>query len=153
MRFIYGLLLFWVGTLWAVEPASLLILKHGKYEYPISRSELDSLPQIEFSTTTPWSNGLHTYRGPLLASLLKSRGIQSQKMQLIGLDEYTQPLDLSKFNGVEVILATSEDGRLLPRRSRGYVWVMLPFSRYPELDHTDIHALMVWQLTRIESQP
>ncbi|MGY3892723.1 hypothetical protein [Aeromonas enterica] len=153
MRFIYGILLLWAGTLWAVEPTSLLVLKNGEHEYPISRAELDALPQIEFSTTTPWSDGLHTYRGPLLTSLLKNHGIQSQKMMLIALDEYSQPLDLEKFKGVDVILATSEDGRLLSRRSRGYVWVMLPLSRYPELDHTDTHALMVWQLTRIESQP
>ena len=48
-----------------------------------------------------------------------------------------------------LLLALTQDGKLLTRRNKGPVWVIYPLSQYPELDKPSYHSAMIWQLRAI----
>ncbi|GAL28475.1 hypothetical protein JCM19239_1551 [Vibrio variabilis] len=34
-------------------------------------------------------------------------------------------------------------------RDKGPYWVIFPLSQYPEIDNTDYHSMMIWQLKEV----
>ncbi|MGY3857969.1 hypothetical protein [Aeromonas veronii] len=117
----------------------------------MDEAALAALPEVEFKTATPWTTGVHSYRGPTLASLLASQGLkQVSIIDVIGLNGYRQRLDLSLFSGIPLTVTRFEDDKPLTRRNKGPLWLLMPFSAYPALDLPTIHSYMVWQLIRLE---
>lgn len=117
----------------------------------LDEAALAALPQTEFKTQTPWTTGSHSYRGPTLASVLAAQGVEHASLiEATGLNGYQQQLDLSLFDQVPLALVRYQDDKPLTRRNKGPLWLLMPFSAYPELDLSAIHSGMVWQLVRIE---
>ena len=105
----------------------------------------------EFTTTPPWTQGAHHYRGPTLSAVLAAQGIpDARKIAVSALNGYQQVVDLALFDGVPLTLVRQEDGKPLTRRNKGPLWLLIPFTTYPKLDVPAIHNCMVWQVTRIE---
>ncbi|MFQ2319758.1 putative pterin-binding protein [Aeromonas dhakensis] len=127
-----------------------LVLPDGQ-QVALDEATLSALPQTEFTTTTPWTQGAHYYRGPTLATVLAAQGIQNaRKIAVSALNGYQQVVDLALFDGVPLTLVRAEDGKPLTRRNKGPLWLLIPFTTYPKLDVPAIHNCMVWQVTRIE---
>lgn len=117
----------------------------------LDEAALAALPQAEFETKTPWTTGSHRYRGPTLASVLAAGGAgHASLIEASALNGYQQQLDLSLFEKVPLTLVRYQDDKQLTRRNKGPLWLLMPFSAYPELDHSTIHGGMVWQMIRIE---
>ena len=109
---------------------------------------------MEFETATPWTLGTHRYRGPTLKSVLAQQQVDSASaIDVAALNGYQQRVDLSLFAKVPLTLVRYQDDKPLTRRNKGPVWLLMPFSEYPELDVSSIHSYMVWQLVRIEVIP
>ncbi len=138
------------STALASTPLMTLVLPDGQVRV-LDEAALDGLPQTEFTTTTPWTQGTHHYRGPTLAAVLAAQGIRdARKIAVSALNGYQQVVDLALFDGVPLTLVRQQDGKLLTRRNKGPLWLLISFTTYPELDVADIHNCMVWQITRIE---
>lgn len=134
----------------ASPPLMTLVLPNGK-QLMLDDAALAALPQTEFTTTTPWTQGSHHYRGPTLAAVLAAQGILSaSKIAVSALNGYQQVVDLALFDGVPLTLVRHEDDKPLTRRNKGPLWLLIPFSSHPKLDIPPIHNCMVWQVTRIE---
>ncbi|WP_434662267.1 hypothetical protein [Aeromonas sp. NJAU223] len=134
----------------ASSPLLQLVLA-DKTVVTLDEAALAALPEVEFKTATPWTTGVHSYRGPTLASLLASQGLkQVSIIDVIGLNGYRQRLDLSLFSGIPLTVTRFEDDKPLTRRNKGPLWLLMPFSAYPALDLPTIHSYMVWQLIRLE---
>jgi len=110
-------------------------------------ADLQTLPQSTLKTTTPWTEGAHVYEGVLLRDLLKHLGLESAKeISAVALNDYATTLNVSDALKYDVLLALSEDGKLLSRRNKGPIWVVYPLSDHPELDKPTYHSAMIWQL-------
>lgn len=134
----------------AASPVLQLVLP-DKQVVNLDEAALAALPQTEFKTATPWTQGTHRYRGPLLTDVLARHGAAGANMLFVtALNGYQQSVDLSLFAGVPLILARYQDGLALTRRNKGPLWLLMPLSAYPGLDISAIHNDMVWQLIRIE---
>lgn len=120
--------------------------KQADFDYPL----LDSLPQHEIRTGTPWTEGVHTYRGILLKDLLDRVGAEGKTMRAIALNDYYIDIPLDELRDYPVVLATHQDGRLMRIRDKGPVWLILPLRDYPELNTKKFHEFMAWQLRRLE---
>ena len=48
-----------------------------------------------------------------------------------------------------VLIAFAQNGRPMPVRERGPLWVIYPLDSYSELQNPVFHARMIWQLRRI----
>ncbi|MFM4992170.1 hypothetical protein ACEUCK_09570 [Aeromonas veronii] len=131
-------------------PLMTLVLPDGQ-QVTLDEAALSALPQTEFTTTTPWTQGAHHYRGPTLSAVLAAQGIpDARKIAVSALNGYQQVVDLALFDGVPLTLVRQEDGKPLTRRNKGPLWLLIPFTTYPKLDVPAIHNCMAWQVTRIE---
>ncbi len=131
-------------------PLMTLVLPDGR-QITLDDAALAALPQTQFKTATPWTTGMHDYRGPPLAAVLAAQGVKNvSKIAVSALNGYQQVVDLALFEEAPLTLVRHEDGKPLTRRNKGPLWLLIPLSSYPKLDIPLIHNCMVWQVTRIE---
>ena len=142
------------GTQATSSSPLLHLILPDKREIPLDEAALAALPQTEFETATPWTAGVHRYRGPTLKAMLAAQGLKDvTHVRVTGLNGYQQQFDLAPFAEVPLTLVRYQDDKPLTRRNKGPVWLLMPFSEYPEFDVSPIHSFMVWQLVRIEVIP
>ena len=142
------------GTQASSSSPLLHLILPDRREIPLDEAALAALPQTEFETVTPWTTGGHRYRGPTLKAMLAAQGLKDvTHIRVTGLNGYQQQFELAQFAEVPLSLVRYQDDKPLTRRNKGPVWLLMPFSKYPEFDLSPIHSYMVWQLVRIEVIP
>jgi hypothetical protein len=62
------------------------------------------------------------------------------------LNDFESTIPLADFELYPVLLATRIDGRRLEVRDKGPIWIVYPWSTYPELDDLATRRKSVWQL-------
>ena len=86
----------------------------------------------------------------LLRDLLNKQGLQkAAKLNAKALNDYVTTITVADVYKYDVLLALTQDGKLLTRRNKGPVWVIYPLSQNPELDKPSYHSAMIWQLRAI----
>ncbi|NHI01844.1 MULTISPECIES: hypothetical protein [Oceanimonas] len=113
---------------------------------------LASLPQHEFSTLTPWTDGKHEFRGVLLNELLQRLGADGKRVRLVALNDYHHDIDMALVRNTPFLLATHLDGKRMKVRDKGPLWLMLPLSESKEYDTKRYHEMLVWQLKSLDIQ-
>jgi Uncharacterized protein conserved in bacteria len=132
----------------AVSPVILTITDQASKDFTLA--ELQALPQKTVVTTTPWTDGSHSYTGVLLRDLLDKVGLQhAVKLKATALNDYVTTLAVADAYKYNVLLALSQDGKLMSRRNKGPIWVIYPLTEHPELDKPTYHSAMIWQLRSI----
>lgn len=124
----------------------------SKGEVVLTRADFEALPQTEVRTQTPWTKGVHVYRGVLLRDLAKVYGLKSREVKAVAINDYWAAVPLEDADKYPVLLAEKQDGKALTLRNKGPVWIIYPLSDHPELNKELYHSRMVWQLTALESQ-
>ncbi|ART83622.1 hypothetical protein CBP31_14100 [Oceanisphaera profunda] len=113
---------------------------------------LDSLPQHEFDTETPWTNGVHRFSGVLLRDLLERVDAKGVVIKAVAFNEYFSVIDISRPELSGLLLATRMDGEPMRIRDKGPSWLMLPLSESKQLDNKRFHELLIWQLRTLDVQ-
>lgn len=119
----------------------------------LDRAALAGLPQHEFSTETPWTEGEHHFKGVLLVDLLQRLGASGQHIKAIALNDYHTEFDRQLPEFSQLLLATHFDGKPMQVRDKGPLWLMLPLSELDQLTNKRYHELLIWQLGSIDVQP
>jgi hypothetical protein len=148
-----ALLLSGVMAPWAqaAESPILTLTAPGGVSKEYGLRELGSLPQVAFETETPWTKGKHSYRGPLLRDLIRQISPNADRVNVVALNNYSHEVRLSDYADYPLILAMSENGKMLTRRNKGPLWLLVPFSDHPKLsEDPNVQASMVWQIVRLE---
>ena len=117
------------------------------------RADLDALPVHTIETTTPWTDGVVRFEGPLARDVLSEAGVAvstAGETLATAINDYQVAIPVSDFYDYDVILALRQDGRALSRRDKGPIWIVYPRHRHPELDSVEYHSRWVWQLTTLE---
>jgi hypothetical protein len=114
------------------------------------REALEALPQHEIRTSTPWTDGVSAFEGPLLCDLLERLGADGTVLHARALNDYAVDIPVEDCERYPVILALTRDGQPLSRRDMGPIWIVYPRDDYPELQLETINARWVWQLTELE---
>ena len=104
----------------------------------------------ELRTPTPFTEGESTYSGVLLSRLLDLVGAVGTQLESRALNDYEVAIPVAEVRDYPVLLALDRDGQPLSVRERGPLWVIYPWSRYPELDDRVHRQRSIWQLTTIE---
>ncbi|BDX04424.1 oxidoreductase [Marinomonas pontica] len=112
---------------------------------------LDALPQYTITTHTPWTQGLHTYRGFSAVDLLDHLGSTGTLLQITALNQYMTEVPLSDFLDNGAIFATRQDGREISVRNLGPIMVIYPFDEREELKSERIYGRSIWQVSHIKS--
>jgi len=142
----------------AAEESDSLLVVTGRIAPPAAteggarfdRQALEALPQHETRTSTPWTDGVSAFEGPLLCELLASVGAEGTVLRAKAVNDYAVDIPLEDCERYPVILALKRDGKALSRRDMGPIWIVYPRDDHPELQLETINARWVWQLIELE---
>ncbi|MGP9764874.1 molybdopterin-dependent oxidoreductase [Halomonas sp. AOP13-D3-9] len=119
-------------------------------EAQFDRAMLAALPQHEFDTSTPWTEGSSHYSGPLMRDLLALLSLECDAVLVSALNGYEAEIPVSDFNDHDVILAMTKNGEAIPIREYGPLWVLYPFDQDETLLSEKIRFRAVWQVMHID---
>lgn len=115
----------------------------------LSLSDLDELAQVEFTTSTIWTDGLVTFSGVPVSSVLSSAGVDGETLRMTALNDYSVEAPLDEFGETYPIIATRMDGKTISIREKGPFWVVYPYDADPSFRTETAHARSIWQLKGI----
>lgn len=146
------------GAAMAAGESETLLVVTGRIALPgaaggaarFDREALEALPQHEIRTSTPWTDGVSTFEGPLLCDLLAGLGANGTELRARALNDYVVDIPTADCHRYPVILALKRGGKPLSRRDMGPIWIVYPRDDFPELRLETINARWVWQLIELE---
>ncbi|MCC8237085.1 molybdopterin-dependent oxidoreductase [Pinisolibacter aquiterrae] len=123
---------------------------HGPKGATFDLAALRALPQTTFQTATIWTEGRPTFTGVSLRKLLDAVGASGRSIHAVALNDYA--VDIPAADAVEggPIVAYEIDGKALPVRNRGPLWIVYPYDARADYRSEVIYARSIWQLDRIE---
>ena len=118
----------------------------------LSLEDLAALPQTEIRTESEFTDGLVTYRGPLVRVVLAEIGLDRlSAVRFVAVNDYYVDIPTSDFAEYDAILAMEADGKPLSRRDKGPLWLMYPISDHAALRDPVYLRRLIWQVIRIEA--
>ena len=130
--------------------SELTVFDHLGQKHEFSREQLLSLPQQEISTTLPWVDGESVYSGVTLLAVLESMDLPvSAQVTFVALNDYKVAVPKEDFYDYQPIIAIKQNGEFMSVRDKGPYWLIYPLSTRPDIDNTDFHAKMIWQIRDI----
>lgn len=144
-----------------VPPAKPMLVVSGKISkvnagnadagqrYEMDMDMLEKLPQHSFRTGTPWYAETREYTGPLLRDVLSAAGAHGQTLTAYALNDYKVEIPLRDAANYHVIIARLMDGKPMPVRDKGPLFIIYPFDDHSELRTQTYYGRSVWQLREI----
>lgn len=115
----------------------------------LTRAELEDLPQVEFDTTTGWTDGSARYSGPRLSEVLALAGLSDQPVVATAANDYRVTLTPDLIGADYPIIALRINGKPFGKRELGPLWVLYPYDKSTEYRSEKVFAASIWQLVRI----
>ncbi|WP_237152597.1 molybdopterin-dependent oxidoreductase [Oryzibacter oryziterrae] len=115
--------------------------------------DLAMLNEIEQRTThtkTPWTEGETEFSGPVLKALLDKVGAKGSALTVTALNDFATEIPTSDFTSYPVILASTMNGMPMSVRDKGPLFVIYPFSEYPDIYNEQYFNRSAWQVATIE---
>ena len=118
----------------------------------LSLADLKKLPQHSFSTNTPWTREPHLYAGPLLRDVLVAAGadLSATTIRAVALNDYQISIPMKDALSYPVIVAHLRDGKPMPVRDRGPLFIIYPFDSDADLQSTRFYQRAIWQLKSMQ---
>lgn len=118
-------------------------------EAHFDREMLQTLPQRETVTGTPWHNGAQRFSGPLGRALLDAVGARGDVLRITALNDYAASVPVDDLRDYDVIFAMSRNGTPLRVRDQGPLFLIYPFDEHPHLLNEEVLARSVWQIASV----
>ena len=139
------------GPASAAGPA-LQLLGVEDQELDLSLDQLEAMPQVTVETENEFSNGLVSYRGPLVRDVLALVGLDARStVRFTAANDYFVDIPTGDFREYDAILAMEANGERLSRREKGPLWLMYPISDHAALRDPIYLRRLIWQVVRIEA--
>ncbi len=110
---------------------------------------IDRMPRTSFSTTTPWHQGVTEFSGVSLKDLFATMKFSGKKLQIIALNDYEVEASVTELQAADALLATRQNGTIMPVSDKGPIFIVFPFDSRPELQHQSYYSRAVWQVAEI----
>jgi hypothetical protein len=123
---------------------------NGEGRAEFDRQMLEAMGTVRLRTWTPWTDRVVEFEGIPAARLLDAVGATGTVLLALARNEYSVEIPVELVRRYPVILAMSMDGERLRLRDKGPLWVVMPWSDYPELDGEESRYWSVWQLRSID---
>ena len=135
----------------AAAPALQLVGSGQTGTLDLSLEQLEAMPQVTLRTENEFSDGLVTYRGPLVRDVLAQLGLDKlETVRFVAANDYYVDIPTKDFRDFDAILAMQANGEKLSRREKGPLWLMYPISDHSELQDPVYLRRLIWQVVRIE---
>lgn len=107
---------------------------------------LESLPQRVFTTMTPWDKQPIEFTGPLLRDVLAAAKASGTVLKAAALNDYQTTLPYEDVLKFDVVLAHKMNGKSIPVKTKGPLFIVYPFDSSPELRSAIYYERSAWQL-------
>lgn len=136
----------WANTdaLLAIDPGG-----DGSTLHHFTDADLMALPQVEFATSTIWTDTVAMYSGPTLASVLDAAGAADGRLVMTAINDYKVEMPRSIVEPAAPIIANRIDGKPFGIREKGPLWLMFPFDSDSRYQSEEVYSFSIWQLTQI----
>ena len=114
---------------------------------------IEALPQQTFTTRTPWFDKPVTFTGPLLADVMAAVGAKGSALAATAINDYTITIPMDDVNARKVIMARLIDGKPIPVREKGPLFVVYPFDTDAALRTSVYYERSIWQLKSLDVKP
>lgn len=114
-----------------------------------SMDMLAKLPQHKVFTKSPWYPAGAEFTGPLLRDVLAAAGAKGSKIVAVALNDYKTDIPFEDAIQHDVILARLMNGKPMPVREKGPLFVVYPLDAKPELQSQVYYNRSAWQLARL----
>ncbi|WP_417883690.1 hypothetical protein [Vibrio rumoiensis] len=151
LQFALVLLLFTSSSF--AQSAVLLTLESASGQrISLTREELESLPQTTFTTSTPWTKGIHSYQGPKLNLIINKLSKPLNGIRIYALNGYSYDIGIKDLQKYPFVLALQQDSKNMTLRNKGPLWVLVPFDQNPKfISDEKLLNQSVWQVNKIRA--
>ena len=120
----------------------------------LNLTDLASLRNVSFETSTIWTVGTQNFTGVplrdlLSATLLPEAPVPGTVIRVIALNQYFADIPLESLQTNVPILAFQIDGQPFSIRDKGPFWVVYPYDSGPEYMSEEVYSRSVWQVSEI----
>lgn len=113
---------------------------------------LERLPQVSFTTRTPWYTQPRKFTGPLLRDVLAAAGSHGDQLRAMALNDYRVEIPVDDVQRHDVLVARLLDDKPMPVRDKGPLFIIYPFDQKAALRSALYYSRCAWQLKAIEVQ-
>lgn len=136
--------------IFTANSAQLDFIKNGILDKTLSDNELLELPQAEITTELPWIDGMTQFSGVQITDIFDHLETPTpENITFVALNNYQIEIAINDIEKYQPIIASRKNGKTMSVRDKGPFWVIFPLSEYPEINNTDYHAKMIWQLKEV----
>jgi len=107
---------------------------------------LEGLPQRSFTTMTPWDKEPIEFTGPLLRDVLAAAQASGTVLKASALNDYQTSIPFEDVLKFDVVLAHKMNGKSIPVKTKGPLFIVYPFDSKPELGSAVYYQRSAWQL-------
>lgn len=111
---------------------------------------LEQLPQVSFSTRTPWYPQARKFTGPLLRDVLARVGASGQTLEARAINDYRVSIPVADAQRYDIVVARLIDDKPMALRDKGPLFIIYPFDRHAELRNSVYYGRSAWQLKSME---
>lgn len=118
------------------------------------RAALEALGEVEFVTTTIWTEGEQTFTGVPLSAILADAGVTEGTIKATAVNDYAVDIPVEEVLDADwPIVAYELNGEVMSLRDKGPLWIVYPYDSDPELRSEVVYSRSVWQLDRLDIEP
>ena len=111
---------------------------------------LSALGIDRIETTTIWTDGVQTFEGVSLKTLIDTLGVQDGTLLASAINDYTVEIPVSDAVEDGPIIAVMVNGDRMSVRDKGPLWIVYPYDESSSYRTEVIYSRSIWQLDRIE---
>ena len=123
---------------------------NGEGRAEFDRTMLEALGMVRLRTWTPWTDAVAEFEGVPAGRVLEAVGAAGTVVMALARNDYSVEIPVELLREYPVILAMSMNGERLSLRNKGPLWIVMPWSDYPEFDSEASRYWSVWQLRLID---
>jgi len=113
---------------------------------------LKALPSRTITTSTPWTEGTHTYVGVGGTAFVEAIGASGGEALATALNDYQVTIPLEDFGEDHLIIAYEADGEPMSIRDKGPLWVIYPYDDDARYREDAVASRSIWQLKSLAFQ-
>lgn len=147
-----SLALGWSAPAYAQSLTALEITGQTAHSAPVTLElhALDEMPQVEFTTSTIWTDGPVTFSGVPLKAVLGDMATDGGTLEMVALNDYKVTMPLDQLEDGVPIIATRMNGETMSVREKGPYWVVFPYDSDAKYQTETVYAWSIWQLNRLK---
>ncbi len=111
---------------------------------------LQDMAAHEIETTTIWTDGVQTFTGVRLQTLMEALGVTSGNLRATAINDYAIDIPFSDAANGSALIAYARNGRTMSVRDKGPLWIVYPYDTDTRYQSEVYYSRSIWQLDRLD---